>query len=168
MDLVKVHGPPKIVATKPDYPFIVVSPQCPKNQTWNVEDLTKLLDHVTEEHAVDAERVYVSGLSMGGYGTWKLIAAHPQRFAAAVPICGGGDPTKGMDLKDTPIWVFHGAKDTAVPLSHSEEMVKAVEAAGGKIKFTVYPEAAHDSWTETYNNPALYEWMLEHRRKSEK
>ena len=101
---------------------------------------------------------------MGGFGTWALAAAHPERFAAIAPICGGGDPKQAERLKDLPIWVFHGAKDPTVPLARSEEMVKALKEAGGEPKFTVYPDAGHDSWTETYDNPELYEWFLAHKR----
>ncbi len=101
---------------------------------------------------------------MGGYGSWALAAAHPDRFAAVVPICGGGNPDTAEKLKGLPIWVFHGAKDGTVPISRSQRMVDAIKEAGGNVKFTVYPEAGHDSWTETYDNPKLYEWLLEHTR----
>jgi predicted peptidase len=102
---------------------------------------------------------------MGGYGTWSLATEYPERFAAIAPICGGGDPKKAHLLKDMPVWVFHGAKDTVVPPERSEEMVNALKEAGGNVQYTVYPEADHDSWTETYNNPKLYEWFLKHKRK---
>jgi predicted peptidase len=101
---------------------------------------------------------------MGGYGTWHLAAAQPQRFAAIAPICGGGNPTQAPKLKNLPVWAFHGAKDDVVPLSESEIMVSALQGCGGNVKFTVYPEAKHDSWTQTYNNPELYQWFLQHRR----
>ncbi len=159
LEKVKVHGPPKIVDGKPDFPFIVVSPQSP-GRGWRPEVLNGLLDEVIAKHRVDTDRVYLTGLSMGGYGTWSLAAAHPERFAAIVPICGGGNPDDAAKLKEIPTWVFHGAKDDAVPLSRSEEMVAALKAVGGKPEFTVYPEAGHDSWTETYNNEALYKWLL--------
>jgi predicted peptidase len=101
---------------------------------------------------------------MGGYGTWSLAAAHPERFAAIVPICGGGNPGDAPKLASLPVWVFHGAKDPTVPLQRSKEMVEAIKSAGGNPKFTVYPEAGHDSWTETYNNPELYQWLLEQKK----
>jgi predicted peptidase len=160
---VKIHGPPKLVETKKDFPFIVVSPQSP-GRGWNAETLTALLDEVVAKHKVDPNRIYVTGLSMGGFGTWTLAAATPERFAAIVPICGGGNPADAKRLKDLPIWVFHGAKDRTVPLERSEVMVNALKAAGSNVKFTVYPEAGHDSWTETYNNPELYKWLLQQRR----
>lgn len=160
LEKVKVHGPPKIVDSKPDFPFIVVSPQCAV-RPWNPEQLNSLLDEIIKTERVDTDRVYLTGLSMGGYGTWALAALHPERFAAIVPICGGGNPNDASKLKDLPTWVFHGAKDEAVPLSRSEEMVAAIKSAGGEPKFTIYPEAGHDSWTETYNNEELYKWLLE-------
>jgi predicted peptidase len=161
---VKIHGPPKIVESKPDFPFILVSPQSP-SRGWNADALKALLDTVMSENRVDADRVYVTGLSMGGYGAWALAAAHPEMFAAIAPICGGGNPKDADRLKPLPIWVFHGAKDRTVPLERSEEMVAALKAAGNDAKFTVYPEAGHDSWTETYDNPELYTWLLSHKRK---
>ncbi|MDZ4781376.1 MAG: prolyl oligopeptidase family serine peptidase [Planctomycetia bacterium] len=160
LEIVKKHGPPKLVDGKPDFPFIVVSPQCAV-RPWRVDQLNALLDDIIAKYRVDTDRVYLTGLSMGGYGTWALAAEHPERFAAIVPICGGGNPATASKLKDIPIWVFHGAKDDAVPLSRSEEMVAALKAAGSEPKFTIYPDAGHDSWTETYNNEDLYKWLLE-------
>jgi predicted peptidase len=167
LNLVKKHGPPKIVETKKDFPFILVSPQAPRFG-WDVDTLNALLDDVVANYKVDKERIYLTGLSMGGGGTWMLAAAHPERFAAIVPICGfQNTPADAKKLKDLPIWVFHGAKDTAVPLKRSEDMVKALKDEGAvEVKFTVYPEAGHDSWTETYDNPELYKWLLEHKRKA--
>ncbi len=164
LELVKKHGIPKLVDQRPDFPFIAVSPQCPKRTFWDheVESLNALLDEVIAAHAVDAHRVYLTGLSMGGFGAWALATAYPERFAAIAPICGGGDPETVCALKDVPVWVFHGAKDPVVPLSESEQMVAALKACGGDVRFTVYPDAEHDSWSETYANPALYEWFLAH------
>jgi len=163
LDKVKKHGPPKILQTKTDFPFIVVSPQSPRFG-WNVDALLGLLDHVEEKYRVDRRRIYLTGLSMGGYGTWSLAARAPERFAAAVPICGGGSPRDGKKLKDLPLWVFHGAKDKVVPISQSEKMVEAVKSVDGDVEFTIYPEAGHDSWTKTYDDPKLYEWLLKHKR----
>jgi predicted peptidase len=160
---VKTHGPAKIVETKPDFPFILVSPQSP-GRGWNPDVLNALLDDVIRQYRVDKDRVYLTGLSMGGFGTWDLAAAHPEKFAAIAPICGGGSPQNAKKLAHLPIWVFHGAKDPTVPIERSREMVEAVKAAGGNVKFTVYPEAQHDSWTETYNNPDFYTWLLEQKR----
>lgn len=164
LERVKLHGIPKILDTRPDFPFMVASPQCPQYSWWvaEVEGVNALLDEIIATHAVDPRRVYLTGLSMGGYGTWALAAAHPERFAAIAPVCGGGDPRWAAALKGVPAWVFHGAKDPVVPLAESEKMVTALGEVGGDVRFTVYPEAEHDSWTETYANPALYEWFLQH------
>lgn len=170
---VKVHGPPKIAETNAAFPFILVSPQCPPGERWDPQALLALLDEVKARQLVDPERVYVTGLSMGGYGTWALAAAAPERFAAVAPICGGGDPIavrlagggpRAEALKTLGVWAFHGAKDEVVRLAESERMVEAYRQLGASPRLTVYPEAGHDSWTETYASPALYEWLLQHRR----
>lgn len=171
---VAAHGPPKLLAqSKEDLPFIVVSPQCPAGQRWNTETLIALLDDISERYPVDPTRVYVTGLSMGGYGTWALANEYPQRFAAIAPICGGGETIpillagreKREALKSLGVWAFHGAKDPVVKLEESEKMVNAYKQIGADdVRLTVYPEARHDSWTETYDDPKLYEWLLAHRR----
>ncbi|MCU0915511.1 MAG: prolyl oligopeptidase family serine peptidase [Planctomycetes bacterium] len=170
VNLVKKHGPPKLIDQGREFPFLVVSPQCPANSWWpeQVEALAALLDEVQSKYAVDADRVYLTGLSMGGFGTWALACRQPERFAAIVPICGGGDRYRVSRVKNVPTWVFHGAKDLTVPLQASTDMVEALKKAGGNVQFTVYPEAQHDSWTETYNNPKLYEWLLSHRRSEQR
>jgi predicted peptidase len=165
LDKVKVHGPPKLLEQRSDCPAIVISPQCPTDRIWSPTQLSLLLDKCMETLKVDPDRVYVTGLSMGGYGTWALCAKEPDRFAAAVPICGGGDVTKAARLADLPIRVFHGAKDSVVPVENSQEMVEAIRAAGGKdVELTVYPEASHDSWTETYANDDVARWLLSQKR----
>ena len=161
---VKIHGPPKLVEQRGDFPFVLVSPQCPPGRWWSPEVLSALLDEILHDYSIDEDRVYLTGLSMGGFGTWRLAIEHPDRFAAIAPVCGGGTPYVLDRIKHIPTWVFHGAKDGVVPLSESQRMVDALEACGGNVKFTVYPEAEHDSWTETYDNPELYEWFLSHRR----
>ena len=171
---VATHGPPKNVTDHPDFAFIVVSPQCPMDQTWSKDTLLALLDEITSNYAVDTNRVYLTGLSMGGYGTWDLGICHPEKFAAIAPICGGGDlisvllasRERAPALKSLGIWAFHGAKDPVVPVEESKRMVEAVKRAGVKdAKLTIYPEAQHDAWTETYKNPELYEWFLAHTRQ---
>jgi predicted peptidase len=171
---VAVHGPPKIVKTKRDFPFILVSPQCPAGSIWSDEAVLALLDEIEEKYRVDQNRVYLTGLSMGGYGTWSIGLKNPERFAAIAPICGGGSildvllvaPGKQAALKRLPVWAFHGAKDNVVPLEQSEQMVSALKKAGNEnTKLTVYPEAGHDSWTEAYDMQELYEWLLEQTRE---
>jgi predicted peptidase len=176
LNRVKVHGPPKIVESSPGFPFILVSPQCPSNRHWSNEELLALLDEVMAKHQVDTSRVYLTGLSMGGFGTWNLGIAHPERFAAILPICGGGDflpvvlagPDKRKALSSLGIWAFHGARDEVVPLAESQRMINALKRIGLDPKLTVYPEAGHDSWTETYDNPEIYRWFLNHRREPAK
>lgn len=183
--LVAKHGPPKLLrAAAADDPatqqlarhFIVVSPQCPKNHSWHGDGLVALLDRLLATHRVDRARVYLTGLSLGGFGAWDLAMRHPERFAAVAPICGGGDfiaayfahQTKRADLRRLAVWAFHGARDPVVPPSESERMVnllKRFEVAEAVL--TVYPEATHDSWTATYANPELYAWFLRHARPTE-
>lgn len=169
LNLLKKYGPPRQVEEGERFPFILVSPQCPDNTAWSAkqEDLIALLDEITQTYSVDTNRVYATGVSMGGYGTWALVAAYPERFAAAVPICGGGDPSTIANMRDVPVWAFHGAKDTVVPLRASQTMINALEQVGGKAKLTIYPEAGHDSWTPAYADPQLYSWLLEHSKVAE-
>ncbi len=187
-DLQKVvkHGPPKLAGNTPGLDrFIVASPQCPPEQWWKAPVLKALIDEVLAAHPeIDPDRLAITGLSMGGYGTWGMLAAYPDLFAAAAPICGGGDvnrlwreknpervrPTtfRVEDLlkaKDVPIWAFHGDQDEAVPVGESRLLVDALEEAGApEVKLTVYPGVGHDSWTQTYANPELYEWLLSKER----
>jgi predicted peptidase len=168
LDSVKEHGPPMLVEKKPDSPttqFIVISPQCPKEQRWDVEALKGLLDEVVAGHKADRDRIYLTGLSMGGMGSWSMAAKYPDTFAAVAPICGGGNPASADRIKHLPFWVFHGDKDKAVPIQKSQEMVDALKQAGAKqVEFTVYSGVGHDSWVKAYNDPKLYEWFLSHKR----
>jgi predicted peptidase len=168
LDLVKTHGPPKLISAGKQFPFIVISPQCPNGQWWQPVELATLLDEILEKYKVDQDRIYVTGLSMGGFGTWSLAAFQPTRFAAIVPICGGGEVYWAETLAHIPAWVFHGAKDPAVPLERSKQMVEALKKNGGNPKITNYPEAGHDSWTQAYNTPELYEWLLQQKRTARK
>jgi len=170
LELLKKDGPPMLVEQQPDFPFIVLSPQCPSSSSWEhqLDKLDALLDEIVETHAVDTNRIVLTGLSMGGFGTWHLALRNPTRFAAVVPIAGGyvfGNdevPDNICDLKDVPIWVFHGAKDEAVSPRHSQVMVDALQRCPSNVKFTLYPDAAHDqSWKLAYSDPELYEWLLQ-------
>jgi predicted peptidase len=169
LEKVKVHGPPKLIAAGKQFPFVCVSPQCPEDSWWDATQLLALLDEIVRTHKINENRIYVTGLSMGGFGTWELAARAPKRFAAIAPICGGGEAIglRVQRFAHLPVWAFHGAKDTAVPLERSQQMIDALEKEGGEPKFTIYPDVAHDSWTQTYNNPELYEWLLAQRRTSE-
>ena len=152
---------PTLVEENKDFPFIVVSPLCPGDRYWEPLVLKKLLDDVSRKLRIDMDRIYLTGLSMGGYGTWSTAIKYPDIFAAIAPVCGGGNPGMVCSIGDMPVWVFHGAKDTTVYPRESVKMVEALENCGGNVKFTLYPELEHDCWTETYNNAELYEWFLE-------
>lgn len=186
LQLLTKHGPPKLLAGGSTLTaaeataarllgenFIVISPQCPVDQVWDDDAVLALFDAVNAELKVDRTRVYLTGLSMGGYGTWSLAMKYPQRFAAIVPICGGGrlldilisrGPARAA-LQTLGVRAFHGAKDPTVPVSESERMIETLRRAGAKdIELKVYPETKHDSWTETYASAELYEWLLKHSR----
>jgi len=170
LEKVKIHGPPKLIAREGrEFPFVIVSPQCPEDDWWSnelqIETLNVLLNDIISRYRIDKQRIYVTGLSMGGFGTWRLAIEYPDKFAAIAPICGKGNPAKAARISHLPVWVFHGADDKIVPLKSSQEMVEALEKAEGNVKFTVYPDAGHDSWTQTYNNPELYQWFLKHKRR---
>ncbi len=144
---------------------ILVAPQCPKGQSWTSEVLADLLDEVENKYRIDTARIYVTGLSMGGNGTWKLATHQPERFAAIAPICAGRDPSEVHKLAKLPIWAFHGELDDVIPLEKAKKMIDAVKKAGGTPKFTVYPGVRHDSYTSTYNNPEFYEWLFAQKRE---
>lgn len=166
LELVKKHGLPKMIASGQDFPFIIASPQCPDTTVWpeQADELNGLINSLIAEYKVDNNRVYLTGLSMGGYGTWYLASRYPEKFAAIAPICGGGGWWMTDSLKSIPTWVFHGDADDVVPLIESEVMVNRIQEAGGDITLTVYPGVGHDSWTESYNNPELYTWLLSHQK----
>ncbi|MGB5978771.1 MAG: prolyl oligopeptidase family serine peptidase, partial [Cyclobacteriaceae bacterium] len=162
IEKVKAHGPPSFLGDTMAFPFVVVSPQCPPGQWWDTQTLLDILDEVEAQLPIDKNRVYVTGLSMGGYGTWALLKEAPDRFAAAAPVCGGGDPSAACRFRDVPVWAFHGAKDDVVLLEESEKMVQELKQLDGDVQFTLYPDADHNSWTVTYDNPELYRWFLSH------
>lgn len=162
LELVKQWGPPKLVADRDDFPFVLVSPQCPKDIHWETGHLIQILDAVQEQMKVDRKRLYVTGLSMGGFGTWAMMGAVPDRIAAAVPICGGGDVEKADQMTDVPVWAFHGDADRVVGLEQSQRMVDAVNEAGGSAKLKVYEGVGHNSWSATYADEDVYRWLLEH------
>jgi predicted peptidase len=170
---VAIHGPLGHVRQGTNYPFIIIAPQCSAGQIWENEPLLQLLDASIAGLNVDTNRIYLTGLSMGGYGTWKLGLTHPTRFAALAPICGGANMIEVMlgsldnrnAILKLPIWAFHGAKDEVVPLSESERVVDSLKRAGHKdVQLTVYPEVRHDSWKPAYSDPKFYEWMLKQSR----
>jgi pimeloyl-ACP methyl ester carboxylesterase len=114
---------------------------------------------------VDAERIYLTGLSMGGFGTWALAIKHPEEFAAIAPICGGGDTSGAWKVRNIPVWCFHGALDSTVPLRSDANMITAVRRWNNDVRFTIYPDKMHNSWDTTYNtNDSLYDWLLLHKK----
>ncbi len=163
LPLVKKHGPPKIVEHKP-LPFVVVSPQCPTDQRWDAAVLSELLDEIVANYEIDENRIYLTGLSMGGSGTWLLAASDQQRFAAIAPLCGRGELASAKKLAGLPTWVFCGAKDRQQTVQNAKDMAQAITNAGGKAKLTIYPDLPHDCWTVTYDNPEFYTWLLSHKK----
>lgn len=164
IEKVKVHGPPKVADRQPDFPFITVSPLLPADEDWDIAKLDAVLDHIVRTYRVDRSRLYLTGLSRGGHASWRWEAAAPGRFAAIAPVSGRGDPSQACKLKATPVWAFHGDRDDIVTPFGSFAMVEAIRSCGGKPRLTIYPDTGHDAWTRTYDDPQLYEWLLQHTR----
>ena len=144
------------------WPFITVTPACPAESRWSAEQLLPILDRVRADAPADPDRVYVMGVSMGGYGTWMMLVKAHDRIAAGIPFCGGCDPAEASRLADMPVWAFHGEKDTVVLPRRSVDIVRAIKERGGeKVRLTLYPDCDHDCWTRTYRDPALYRWLLD-------
>lgn len=166
LDLVRVHGPAKQATAGAVLPFALVAPQCPADSwwTWQQESILALLDELQDSLPIDPDRVYLTGLSMGGAGTWDLAARCPERFAAIVPICGIGSRWMAPRIAGLPIWAVHNADDPIVDVAGTTEMAEAVRAAGGEIRTTINPTGGHDAWTAAYDDPELYDWLLAQRR----
>jgi predicted peptidase len=166
---VKVGLGPAIRKQEATFPFIVIFPQS-QLKSWQAgsPDARRAIDilaEVQKEYRVDPKRIYLTGLSMGGFGTWSIAAKYPERWAAIVPICGGGNPANAALIKDVPCWCFHGDEDSKVLPQRSREMIGALEAAGGKPKYTEYPGVQHNSWDKSYGTPELYKWLLQQHLK---
>lgn len=186
MQLVKRHFPEQMATPeyREKFPCFVIVPQCRPNKRWVEVDWSAtesqpmpsqpgdqmqvaidILRKSLEELPVDQSRVYLTGLSMGGYGSWDLAARHPELFAAVVPICGGGDERQAARLKDVPLWAFHGDQDQAVPVERSRKMIAAIQAAGGQPKYTELAGVGHNSWTPAYSDPTgVLKWMFEQKK----
>ncbi|MFD5649200.1 MULTISPECIES: prolyl oligopeptidase family serine peptidase [unclassified Streptomyces] len=160
------HGPLKQLSRGEQLPFVVLAPQCPAYSTWAAEisGVYALLDQVATEYRIDPDRVYVTGLSMGGAGSWAIAARYPDRFAAAAPICGSWLPEAADRIGMLPVWTFHGEEDDNIPVLHTEKIVDALHRRGNPARFTRYPGVGHDSWTRTYDDPEVYAWLLAQRR----
>jgi predicted peptidase len=184
LNVVLRDGPPKLIYSKnwsPSSPMIVVSPQCHED-TWDAAKLHQLIKFITQDYRINMHRIYLTGFSMGGYGTFSYIDAYSDTgyVAAAVPICGGGNPLHASKFKNTPLWAFHGEADRTVPVINSINMVQAINAQHPAIPaaLTTYPGVDHDSWTRTYDgtgmgtesksydpfNKSIYDWMLQYTK----
>ena len=159
---VDVHGFSRLIADK-EIPCIFAMPQCPKDSFWaaRVESIISFINQLTEEYEIDAKRIYLTGLSMGGYGTWFTAMARPDLFAAIAPVCGGGMAWNASVLKELPIWAFHGACDTVVSPLQSDEMVAKLKSLGADVKYSRIDGVGHDVWKQAYNEELL-NWLLEH------
>lgn len=171
LEKLKAHGPPKILATRSDFPFIVASPQSPsdsRHRRLGTVTLNAMLDELLARLPIDPDRVYLTGISMGGFMTYRWASVDPGRFAAIVPVSGSWNSADACRLKDLPVWAFHGAKDHSVPLDPDQAMIKAINACGGHARITVDPEGDHDDayWSAVYENKELYDWLLKQRRIS--
>ncbi|CAH0148706.1 hypothetical protein SRABI76_00737 [Microbacterium oxydans] len=166
LDRAALHGPPKLADAGHEFPFVLVTPQCAESSQWVAElsTLSGLLDEVVAAHRIDAARISVTGLSMGGYGTWSMAVRYPDRFAAIAPICGGLWLQSAAPIRSLPVWAFHGDADDVVPIAATDDIVTELRSLGGDVRFTRYPGVGHDSWTETYGNPEFFDWLLSHRR----
>ena len=170
---VEVGLGPAIRKREKSFPFLTIIPQAPVRGWQAGGESAKMalgiLEQVEKEYTVDPKRTYLTGLSMGGYGTWSLAAAMPDKWAAIVPVCGGvrGDTHQEVaeKIKHIPTWAFHGDKDPAVPVQQSRDMVAALKKAGGDPEYTEYPGVAHNSWDKAYGTDELYEWLLKQKKK---
>jgi len=165
-------GLPPVLDNETNFPFIAVSPECPNGQYWNAKLLMATVKHVMQNFRVDASRIYGTGFSMGGYGIWEMSMEYPELFAAIIPICGGGDTHQVSLIKHIPQWVVHNKGDNIVPVTESKKMIKALEKVmTAQLVYSEYLphrfrsfHEPHDSWTETYDNPMIYSWLLSHRK----
>ena len=163
VSLVGRYGFFKQAAEGKDFPFIMVGPQCPSDQYWgnHLESLNIFLDEIIAQYNVDESRIYLNGISMGGTGTWHLLMAHPERFAAAAPVCGTGIYWYGIRIANKPLGIFHGDADTTVPIADSYAMVESIRRYGGDPKLTVFEGVGHNAWDYAYTNE-LVDWFLKH------
>jgi predicted peptidase len=161
---VTVHGPPRL-ARDHNLPYILVVPQVAEGEVWSSDVLLALLDRLQSTLRVDNDRVYVTGLSMGGFGTWEVATADPHRFAAIAPISGGGNPVAACRVREVPTWIIHGEDDNVIPSSWSHVMNDWLTGCKGMATLTIYPGVGHDAWTQTYEDPAFWRWLLAQHRQ---
>lgn len=168
LELVKKHGPPKLLAAGQKFPAVIASLQCEPGNLWNSHGVKAVTDHLVKTLHIDPDRVYLTGISMGGFGTWDTAFEYPETFAAIAPICGGAGVrwVTAARLKKMPCWIFHGDKDGAVPIENSQKIYDALKKIGAPVQFTIYPGIGHDSWTQTYDNPEFWKWLFAQKRNS--
>jgi predicted peptidase len=152
------------LAAERSLPFVLVAPQVSSEEIWSTPALATLLDRLVSQLSIDLDRVYLTGLSMGGFGAWDLATTQPERFAALVSISGGGNPVSACRLRHVPVWLVHGQQDDVIPVEESELLARRLQTCGGRVRLTVYPDAGHDAWSRTYGDPAFFEWLLAQRR----
>ena len=164
LENLKIHGIPKLINEGRSFPFISVAPQCPNDGYWDkpeyVSTLISLVKTVMKDARVDPKRVYGTGLSMGGLGTLAIAIKDPELFSAIIPICGGADLEKIQRLNKLPMWIFHGDRDDVIPLDNSISIYQSLRSVNENVFLTVYAGVDHDSWTETYENDDIYDWLL--------
>lgn len=161
-------GPMGYARRNPGVPFLVAMPHCDELTDWDPLMLMALIDELCGKYPIDEDRIYLTGFSMGGAGTWELAMDHPGRFAAIAPVCGRAIPLLVGRLWRKPVWIFHGEKDEVVPVDISRKMAEYLESMGNtNVRLTVYPDEGHHIWERVYNDPGLYKWCLEHRLKEE-
>ncbi|WP_197531310.1 carboxylesterase family protein [Posidoniimonas corsicana] len=165
LDLVASEGPPRLAREGEPLPFILASPQCPQNQSFDPKMVRSLVEHVVEQHQIEREKIYLTGYSMGGFGTWQAAAAYPDLFAAFAPLCGGGNPDEAESLAQTPVWAFHGDQDKVVPLEQTTLMTEAVTNAGGEVTLSILPGMGHAICDDVYSDRSLFDWLLTHRKR---
>lgn len=167
LEAVRANGFPRYAKEGAEYPFVLISPQCPEENHWagRIDSLNLLLDHLLATMRVDPDRVCLTGLSMGGMGTWFWGFNNPERFASLIPVCGTAAEWLTYTVVDMPIWAFHGSADGLISCYESIRLCNAVNAQGGHARLTIYPEVGHDSWVRAYQEPALIPWILAQRRR---
>lgn len=167
LEKVKVHGPFKYLKNN-KLDAYVLAPQCPDNEYWDTEVLYRLIQKIQKENNIDDKRIYLTGLSMGGWGAWNLAFAHPEMFAALVPVAGFVDRVPMIEnckIKDIPTRIFHGLLDDVVDVSYSTVIYKKLKPCSRDIQLTIFDDANHDSWTRVYDNKEIYEWMLQQKKE---
>jgi predicted peptidase len=166
LEMLKRSGLAGKIEEGKSFPFLVLTPQNPRKRgLWNETALITLLDKIEQEYRVDRSRIWVAGLSRGGYGAWRMAIQYPDRFAALVAVCGETPDHYARWLGDMPIWVFHGEKDRTILIKESDEMVAALKKNGNPVRYTKYPDTGHNAWDQAFSNPELYTWLLAQKKK---